>query len=163
MVTLLLSTTTVTKMTSMWKKCFLLWIQRLIQHIPEKYYKMIRYGGLYARHQENDQKLHRAISHEKHHIYRSFHQWRTAILSAFGYDPLKCECGTTMLFLELYFNHKRVSLEEMYEKVMFHPSKIRISYKENKLPMSMSLPLLKQKSITRFFTMQCPLQKPVLF
>ena len=51
--------------------------------------------------------------------YRSFYQWRTAILSAFGYDPLKCECGTTMLFLELYFHHKRVSLEEMYENVMF--------------------------------------------
>ena len=34
------------------------------------------------------------------------------------YDPLKCECGTTMLFLELYLNHKRVSLEEMYENVM---------------------------------------------
>lgn len=41
-----------------------------------------------------------------------------AILSAFGYDPLKCECGATMLLLELYFNHKRVSLEEMYEKAM---------------------------------------------
>lgn len=79
---------------------------------------MIRYGGIYARHREIDKKLRRAISREKHHIYRSFNQWRTAILSSFGYDPLKCECGTTMLFLELYFNHKRVSLEEMYEKVM---------------------------------------------
>lgn len=93
-------------------------IQRLIQHIPQKHYKMIRYGGLYARHRETDKKLHRAISREKHHIYRSFNQWRTAILSAFGYDPLKCECGTTMLFLELYFNHRRVSPEEMYEKAM---------------------------------------------
>lgn len=93
-------------------------IQRLIQHIPEKHYKMIRYGGLYARHRETDKKLHRAISREKHHIYRSFNQWRAAILSAFGYDPLKCECGATMLFLELYFNHNRVSLDEMYEKVM---------------------------------------------
>lgn len=93
-------------------------IQRLIQHIPEKHYKMIRYCGLYARHREIDKKLHRAISHEKHSVYRSFNQWRTAILSAFGYDTLKCECGTTMLFLELYFNHKRVSLEEMYEKAM---------------------------------------------
>ena len=93
-------------------------IQRLIRHIPEKHYKMIRYGGIYARHREIDKILHRAISQEKHHIYRSFHQWRTAILSSFGYDPLKCECGTTMLFLELYFNHKRVSLEEMYEKAM---------------------------------------------
>ena len=93
-------------------------IKRLIRHIPEKHYKMIRYGGLYARHREIDKKLHRAISREKHHIYRSFNQWRTAILLSFGYDPLKCECGTTMLFLELYFNHKRVSLEEMYENVM---------------------------------------------
>ena len=31
-------------------------IQGLIQHIPEKHYKMIRYGGLYARHREIDKK-----------------------------------------------------------------------------------------------------------
>lgn len=93
-------------------------IERLIRHIPEKHYKMIRYGGIYARHRDIDKKLHRAISREKHPIYRSFNQWRTAILSAFGYDPLKCECGATMLFFELYLNHKRVSLEEMYENVM---------------------------------------------
>ena len=93
-------------------------IKRLIRHIPEKHYKMIRYGGLYARHRENDKKLRRAVSRQKHHLYRSFNQWRTAILSSFGYDPLKCECGATMLFLELYFNHKRVSLEEMYEEIM---------------------------------------------
>ena len=93
-------------------------IGRLIQHIPEKHYKMIRYGGIYARHREIDKKLNRAIPREKHHFYRSFNQWRTAILSAFGYDPLKCECGTTMLLLELYFNHKRVSLEELFGKAM---------------------------------------------
>ena len=93
-------------------------IQKLIQHIPEKHYKMIRYGGIYARHREIDKKLRRAVSREKHQIYRSFNKWRTAILSAFGYDPLKCECGATMLFLELYFKHERVSLEKMYENVM---------------------------------------------
>ena len=93
-------------------------IQRLIRHIPEKHFKMIRYGGIYARHREIDKKLRRGISREKHHIYRSFNQWRNAILSSFGYDPLKCECGTTMLLLDLYFKHKYVSLEEMYEKAM---------------------------------------------
>ena len=93
-------------------------IQRLIQHIPEKHYKMLRYGGIYARHREIDKKLHRVISREKHSIYRSFHKWRSAILSSFGYDPLKCECGAIMLFQELYYRHKRVSLEEMYENVM---------------------------------------------
>lgn len=94
-------------------------IQRLIRHIPEKHFKMIRYGGIYARHREIDSKLYRAISKSKHHIYRSFNQWRTAILSSFGYDPLVCpDCQHRMDFLELYFNHQRVSLEEMYEKVM---------------------------------------------
>ena len=94
-------------------------IQRLIRHIPEKHFKMIRYGGIYARHREIDSKLYRAISKSKHHIYRSFNQWRTAILSSVGYDPLVCpDCQHRMEFLELYFNHQRVSLEEMYEKVM---------------------------------------------
>ena len=94
-------------------------IQRLIRHIPEKHFKMIRYGGLYARHRDIDKKLYRAISKDAHPIYRSFNQWRTAILGSFGYDPLECpDCKHKMVFLELYFNHQRVSLEEMYEKAM---------------------------------------------
>lgn len=93
-------------------------IERLIRHIPEKYFKMIRYGGVYARHRDIDKKLYRAISCENHKFLRSFNQWRTAIIYAFGYDPLKCDCGTKMTLLEIYHKHKRVSLEEMYEKVM---------------------------------------------
>jgi len=35
------------------------------------------------------------------------------------YDPLKCpRYGTTVLFQELYFNHHRVPLDELYEKVI---------------------------------------------
>ena len=80
---------------------------------------MIHYGSLYARHRKIDKTLYRIISKEKHHIYRTFNQWRTAILSAFGYDPLMCpNCNTTMELLELYFNHKSVSLQEMYERIM---------------------------------------------
>ena len=37
-------------------------IKRLIRHIPEKHFKMIRYGGIYARHREIDKHLHRAIA-----------------------------------------------------------------------------------------------------
>ena len=41
------------------------------------------------------------------------------ILSSFGYDPLKYpECNYQMEFLELYYNHQRVSLQELYEKSM---------------------------------------------
>ena len=83
-----------------------------------KHFKMIRYGDLYARHRNIDIKLIHAISREKHHIFRSFKRWRIAILSAFGYDPLECKCGSKMVFLVLCINHKHVSLEEMYEKTM---------------------------------------------
>ena len=93
-------------------------IKRLIRHIPEKHFKMIRYGGLYARHREIDKKLFRSVSPQKRRFCTSLHQWRTGIFLAFGYDPLQCECGTTMLFLDLYYKHTRVSLEEMYEKAM---------------------------------------------
>lgn len=41
-------------------------IRRLIRHIPEKHFKMIRYGGLYARRRDTDKKLSRAIPSEKH-------------------------------------------------------------------------------------------------
>ena len=94
-------------------------IERLIQHIPEKHFKMVRYYGIYARHRECDKKLYRAISKEKHRIYLSFNLWRVSILHSFGYDPLKCPCcGKTMTVLEIYYNHKPVSLQELYERTM---------------------------------------------
>ena len=94
-------------------------IKRLIQHIPEKHFKQIRYYGLYARHRESDKKLNLAIAREKRPAILSFNRWRDCTLRSFGYDPLSCPCcGRTMLFLELYHNHQRVSLEELYEKAM---------------------------------------------
>lgn len=94
-------------------------IALLTQHIPEKHFKMIRYYGIYARHRESDKQLRRAISKEKHKILLSFNRWRESLILSFGYDPLRCnQCGTSMLFVELYFNHKPVPLHELYEKVM---------------------------------------------
>lgn len=99
-------------------------IQRLIQHIPEKHFKQIRYYGLYARTKEQNKKLQLTISREKHKIILSFNRWRDCILRSFGYDPLKCPCcGQTMIFLEMYHNHQHISLNEMYERVIakVHP------------------------------------------
>lgn len=94
-------------------------IERLIRHIPEKQFKTIRYYGIYARHKKSDKKLNLAISKEKQKVILSFNRWRECILTSFGYDPLKCpHCGAKMLFMELYHNHKRVPLDELYEKVM---------------------------------------------
>lgn len=94
-------------------------IARLIQHIPEKHFKQIRYYGLYARHRDTDKKIHLALAKEKRKIFLSFNRWRDRILASFGYDPLKCPCcGQSMLFLDLYYNHQHLSLNEMYERAM---------------------------------------------
>lgn len=84
-------------------------IARLIQHIPEKHFKQIRYYGLYARSRENDKKINLAIAKEKRKTILSFNRWRDCTLSY---------CGETMLFLELYHKHQHISLNEMYEKAM---------------------------------------------
>jgi predicted SnoaL-like aldol condensation-catalyzing enzyme len=91
----------------------------LIQHIPEKHYKTTRYYGLYSRHRGKNQSLYKAIPKSKHQIIRSFTKWRSDILLSFGYDSLKCpRCEHEMLFVELYYDHHRVSLKELYERTM---------------------------------------------
>ena len=92
-------------------------IQKLIVHIPEKHFKMLRYYGIYAKHHKQEKKLRRCISAEKQRFLRSIQDWRQSILLSFGYDPLCCsECGTSMLVLEVY--HKKTTLFEQYRKVM---------------------------------------------
>ena len=92
-------------------------IQKLIVHIPEKHFKMLRYYGIYAKHHKQEMKLRKCISAEKQRFLRSIQDWRQSILLSFGYDPLCCsECGTSMLVLEVY--HKKTALFEQYRKVM---------------------------------------------
>lgn len=92
-------------------------IKLLIQHIPDKNFKMTRYYGLYARHREIDKHLRLAVSKSKRMIIQSFTQWRNDILLSFGYDPLACErCGSQMHILEIYYDHRKVSLQELYKK-----------------------------------------------
>jgi hypothetical protein len=92
-------------------------IKKLIVHIPEKHFKMLRYYGIYAKHHKQEKKLRKCISAEKQRFLRSIQDWQHSILLSFGYDPLCCsECGTSMLVLEVY--HKKTALFEQYRKVM---------------------------------------------
>ena len=76
-------------------------IQRLIVHIPEKHFKMLRYYGIYAKHHKQESKLRRCVSFEKRKFLQSTLDWRNSIILSFGYDPLYCpKCKTSMLVLE---------------------------------------------------------------
>lgn len=92
-------------------------IKRLILHIPDKHFKMVRYYGIYAKHHKQEKNLRKCLSKQKQHYLSKLLDWRNLILLTFGYDPLRCpECGTSMLVLEVY--HKKTALFEQYRKVM---------------------------------------------
>ena len=92
-------------------------IKRLILHIPDKHFKMVRYYGIYAKHHKQEKNLRKCLSKQKQHYLSKLLDWRNLILLTFGYDPLRCpECGTSMLVLEVY--HKKTTLFEQYRKVM---------------------------------------------
>ena len=74
-------------------------IQRVIIHIPDRYFNMIRYYGLYA-------KSHDLLLMKKtvpRHIRRQLNLWQIRILLSFHYHPLKCACGHLMKLSEIIY------------------------------------------------------------
>lgn len=82
-------------------------IKRLIIHIPDKNFKMIRYYGFYSiRHKKHNNYLLRmkkvdisAISLMK----RASKSWRYRIFGSFFYDPLKCICGSFFELIDIFY------------------------------------------------------------
>jgi hypothetical protein len=78
-------------------------IKRLIVHIPEKYFNMLRYYGLYAMKHKFDGQLFRLLSRSRVKARLIFRRWAWRIERSFGFDPTKCECGNYMEFLCVIF------------------------------------------------------------
>ncbi len=76
-------------------------------HLPEKNFKMIRYGGFYA--SKCKSRIHaKKFKHKPISKSLSLMDWRNSILKSFGYDPLICaKCGSEMHFAALYFQFKK--------------------------------------------------------
>lgn len=77
-------------------------IQKLIIHIPEKNFNMLRYYGLYAKGRSAFPALIRKLSEPVRRLKKSLLKWRYALDMAFGKDPLDCPCGHTMKFSGIY-------------------------------------------------------------
>jgi len=93
-------------------------IKKLIIHIPEKQFKMIRYYGIYAQHTKERPKLIKPVNEKIKEIRRSLRNWRMRIMKTFGYDPLSCEkCGAIMLSHDIYYK-KYGSVMERYRRRM---------------------------------------------
>jgi len=82
--------------------------KKLIIHIPERNFKMIRYQGFYLKRKRKQYLQHqRRLQFAEYSRTLAIHgSWRKRILFYFSYDPLKCiYCGAT---LELFCDHRKI-------------------------------------------------------
>lgn len=89
-------------------------IKRLIIHIPDEQFKMIRYYGLYAKKYNHSSKLYLLNNSSTKINFRKKHShWRARLLLAFGIDPLCCSCGNTMELIGIFKSGKNLYLDNI--------------------------------------------------
>lgn len=79
-------------------------IKKLIIHIPEKHFKMIRYYGIYAKNHKQHNKLFLFVKKEKRQFLKSLNSWKMSLIHSFGINPLICTCGMPMTFFHKSMN-----------------------------------------------------------
>jgi hypothetical protein len=88
-------------------------IKKLIIHIPERNFKMIRYFGFYCTHNpKHIQYLKHAKKFEPFRLLKlkSIHKsWRKLTTFTFGHDPLKCiYCGDNLELIDLFCDPRKI-------------------------------------------------------
>ena len=88
-------------------------LKKLIIHIPERNFKMIRYFGFYCSHNpKHVQYLRHAKKFETFQIIQlqAIHKsWRKLIKFTFGHDPIKCiYCGDTLELIEIFCDPRKI-------------------------------------------------------
>jgi len=103
-------------------------IKKVIIHIADKQFKMVRYYGIYANHAKKRPFLLKMVDEKIQEIKRRYKTWRYRIMKSFGHDPLTCEkCGRTMELTDIYYP-KYGSVMELYERKEL--AKIKKEYEE---------------------------------
>lgn len=76
-------------------------IKRLILHIPNKNFKVVRYYGIYAKTHKQADKIFKLLNKSQIEIRNQLRKWNISIELSFGYDPTICNCGGNLIFFEL--------------------------------------------------------------
>lgn len=76
-------------------------IKKLIMHIPNKNFKVVRYYGIYAKTHKYADKIFKLLTKNQVEIRNQLRKWNLAIELSFGYDPTICDCGGNLIFFEL--------------------------------------------------------------
>jgi hypothetical protein len=93
-------------------------IKKLIIHIPDRNFKMIRYHGFYAvsssKHKQYLQRAKRIDPCTLEKLRVIYGSWRKRIQVFFRYDPLKCTCGAYMKLLQIFSSEKAIAFYLSY-------------------------------------------------
>ena len=73
-------------------------IKRLIIHIYDKYFNVVRYYGLYAKKHKNSDKFIHMLKPHVAEVRKKLQNWQCRIILYFKHDPLVCSCGHTFHF-----------------------------------------------------------------
>lgn len=87
-------------------------IKRLIVHIPERGFKMVRYYGIYSRNNKHKGKFFMLIEDKIKQQHRKLRRWEYRIMKSFGVDPLRCKCGALMKLRDIVYT-KYGSIRDM--------------------------------------------------
>lgn len=94
-------------------------IKKIIIHIPDKNFKMIRYFGLYARRSKNKNDLIKMLDKNILNARKAVAKWEYRILATFGVNPCKCiNCGCMMKFNDIVFQKYGSMRAYLKEKII---------------------------------------------
>ena len=79
-------------------------IKRLIIHIPNIGFKMIRYYGIYSKKHKFHDKMIKMFNKQQLKVQKLMNRWQLSIISDFHRNPLICPCcNCEMKLLEHHF------------------------------------------------------------
>uniref|UniRef100_UPI00374E88C2 IS91 family transposase n=1 Tax=Clostridium butyricum TaxID=1492 RepID=UPI00374E88C2 len=91
-------------------------IKKLIIHIPEKNFKMIRYFGIYSRTKKGQNNFIKMLDDKILRLRKSLYKWEYRILAAFGVSTCNCpKCNKKMRFYDIVYG-KYGSIREYLKK-----------------------------------------------
>ena len=94
-------------------------IKKIIVHIPEKNFKMIRYFGIYSRRIKGKVNFIKMMDKRILSIRRSIENWENRILAISGVNPCKCpNCGNNMRFNDIVYPKYGSMRERLKSKII---------------------------------------------
>lgn len=95
-------------------------IARLVTHIPDKYFRNIRYYGFLANRIRGKllPKVYDFLKMKKLIHQKVYMSWRQMLLNIFKYDPIKCPiCGITMNLVDIEPSIRQTPLVNLHQQI----------------------------------------------